>query len=356
MSRRCEVKKAFLVAAVGAASAVALAAQTQAQSRDQIRIVGSSTVYPFTTTVAERFAKAGKFKAPVVESTGTGGGMKLFCAGVGTQHPDLTNASRRMKKSEFEECAKNGVKDIYEIKVGYDGIAIAQAKNGPKFALTLAQIWLALAKDVPEGNKEGGKLVANPNKTWKDVDPSFPAVKIEVLGPPPTSGTRDSFVELAMEGGCNSFASVKALGKTDAKKHKAACQTMREDGAFIEAGENDNVIVQKLVANPNALGVFGFSFLEQNKDKLNGHTVGGVEPTFETISSGKYPIARDLYVYVKKAHIGVVPGIKEFVAEYTSTRAMGKRGYLIGKGLVPLPDAEFKKVNDSGRTMTNLSM
>jgi phosphate transport system substrate-binding protein len=353
MSRRCEVKKTLLFAAVGV---VAIVGQAYAQSRDQIRIVGSSTVYPFTTTVAERFAKAGKFKAPVVESTGTGGGMKLFCAGVGTQHPDLTNASRRMKKSEFEECAKNGVKDIYEIKVGFDGIAIAQAKAGPTFNLTLAQIWLALAKEVPEGNKDGGKLVANPNKTWKDVDPSFPAVKIEVLGPPPTSGTRDSFVELAMEAGCNTSASVKALEKSDAKKHKAACQTMREDGAFVEAGENDNVIVQKLGANVNALGIFGFSFLEQNKDKLIGHTVNGVAPTFESISSGKYPIARDMFVYVKKAHIGVVPGIKEFVAEYTSARAMGKRGYLTGKGLVPLPDAEFKKVNDSAKEMTNLSM
>jgi phosphate transport system substrate-binding protein len=328
------VEKTLLLAAVCAAAFVG---QAYAQSRDQIRIVGSSTVYPFTTT-------------------GTGGGMKLFCAGVGTQHPDLTNASRRMKKSEFEECGKNGVKDIYEIKVGFDGIAIAQAKNGPKFALTLAQIWLALAKEVPEGNKDGGKIVANPNKTWKDIDPSFPAVKIEVLGPPPTSGTRDSFVELAMEGGCNTFGSVKAMEKSDAKKHKAVCQTMREDGAFIEAGENDNVIVQKLVANPNALGIFGFGFLDQNKDKLNGHTVNGAEPTFETISSAKYPIARDMYVYVKKAHIGVVPGIKEFVAEYTAARAMGKRGYLVGKGLVPLPDDEFKKVNESAKTMNNLSM
>jgi phosphate transport system substrate-binding protein len=347
------VKKTLLLAAVCTA---VLAAQAYAQSRDQIRIVGSSTVYPFTTTVAERFAKAGKFKAPVVESTGTGGGMKLFCSGVGTQHPDLTNASRRMKKSEFEECGKNGVKDIFEIKVGFDGIAIAQSKSGPKFSLTLAQVWLALAKEVPEGNKDGGKIIANPNKTWKDIDPSFPAAKIEVLGPPPTSGTRDSFVELAMEGGCNTFASVKAMEKSEAKKHKAVCQTMREDGAFIEAGENDNVIVQKLVANPNALGIFGFSFLEQNKDKLVGHTINGVQPTFETISSAKYPIARDMYVYVKKAHIGVVPGIKEFVDEYTAARSMGKRGYLVGKGLVPLPDAEFKKVNEAAKTMTNLSM
>jgi phosphate transport system substrate-binding protein len=350
------VKKALLIAAVGTVSAIALAGQAYAQSRDQIRIVGSSTVYPFTTLVAERFAKAGKFKAPVVESTGTGGGMKLFCSGVGTQHPDLTNASRRMKKSEFDECAKNGVKDIYEIKVGFDGIAIAQSKKGPTFNLTLGQLWLALAKEVPEGNKDGGKLIPNPNKTWKDIDPSFPAVKIEVLGPPPTSGTRDSFNELALEGGCDSFASLKALAKTDAKKHKAVCQSIREDGAYVEAGENDNVIVQKIDANPNALGVFGYSFLDQNRDKLVGKTVNGVEPTLDTISSAKYPIARDMFVYVKKAHIGVVPGIKEFVAEYTSARAMGKRGYLAGKGLVPLPDGEFKKVNESAKDMTSLSM
>jgi len=350
------VKKALLIAAVSAASAAALAAQAYAQSRDQIRIVGSSTVYPFTTTVAERFAKAGKFKAPVVESTGTGGGMKLFCAGIGTQHPDLTNASRRMKKSEFEECGKNGVKDIYEIKVGFDGIAIAQSKKGPKFDLTLGQLWLALAKEVPEGNKDGGKLIPNPNKTWKDIDPSFPAAKIEVLGPPPTSGTRDSFNELALEGGCNSFPALKALEKTDAKKHKALCQSIREDGAYVEAGENDNVIVQKIDANLNAIGVFGYSFLDQNKDKLIGKTVNGVEPNFDTISSGKYLIARDMYVYVKKAHVGVVPGIQEFVAEYTSARAMGKRGYLIGKGLVPLPEAELKKVNESAKAMDNLSM
>jgi phosphate transport system substrate-binding protein len=347
------VKTSLLLAAVCAAAFVG---QAYAQSRDQIRIVGSSTVYPFTTTVAERFAKAGKFKAPVVESTGTGGGMKLFCAGVGTQHADLTNASRRMKKSEFAECAKNGVKDIFEIKVGFDGIAIAQSKTGPKFDLTLAQLWLALAKEVPEGNKDGGKLIPNPNTTWKDIDASFPAAKIEVLGPPPTSGTRDSFNELALEAGCDSFPSMKALAKTDAKKHKAVCQGIREDGAYVEAGENDNVIVQKLVANPNAVGVFGYSFLDQNKDKLFGKQIGGVEPTFDTISSGKYPIARDMYVYVKKAHIGVVPGIKEFVAEYTSARSMGRRGYLTGKGLVPLPDAEFRKVNDAAKTMSNLSM
>ncbi len=343
--------KAFLLAAVAVVGFVGAA-----QARDQIRIVGSSTVYRFTTLVAERFAKGSKFKAPVVESTGTGGGMKLFCSGVGTQHPDITNASRRIKKGEFDDCVKNGVTSIFEIKIGYDGIAIAQAKTGQQFNLTLAQIFLALAKEVPEGNKDGGKLVANPNKVWKDVDPSLPAVKIEVLGPPPTSGTRDSFVELAMEPGCNSFSSLKTLEKSDARKHKQVCQGIREDGGYVEAGENDNVIVQKLVANPGAVGVFGFSFLDQNKDKLSGKTVNGVAPSFETISSGQYPIARDMYVYVKKAHVGTVPGIKEFVAEYTSPAAMGRRGYLTGKGLVPLPDAEFKKVNEAAKSMADLTI
>jgi phosphate transport system substrate-binding protein len=339
-----------------AAATAALGITGEALARDQIRIAGSSTVYPFSTLVAERFAKTGKFKAPVVESTGTGGGFKLFCAGVGTQHPDISNASRRIKASEVQDCAKNGVKDIAEIKIGFDGIAIAAAKNGPQFNLTLQQLFLAVGKEVPEGNKDGGKLIANPNKTWKDVSANLPDVKIEILGPPPTSGTRDSFNELALEAGCNSFAALKALEKSDAKRHKQVCQGVREDGAYVEAGENDNVIVQKLVANPNALGIFGFGFLDQNRDKLAGKMVNDVAPGFDTISSGKYPIARDMYFYVKKEHIGTVPGIKEYVAEFTSQAAMGRRGYLAGKGLVPLPDAEFKKVNEAGKTLPNLSM
>jgi phosphate transport system substrate-binding protein len=345
------VTKSLLLAAV---ATVALAGQ--AYARDQIRIVGSSTVYPFTTTVAERFSKSGKFKAPVVESLGTGGGMKVFCAGVGVNHPDITNASRRIKKSEFDDCVKNGVVAIGEIKIGFDGIAFAQAKSGPQFNLTLAQVFLALGKEVPEGNKDGGKLIPNPNKTWKNVDASLPDVKIEVLGPPPTSGTRDSFNELALEAGCNAFKSLAALAKSDAKKHKAVCQSIREDGAYIEAGENDNVIVQKIVANPNAIGVFGYSFLDQNRDKLVGKTINGVEPNLDTISSAKYPVARDMFIYIKKAHIGTVPGIKEFVAEYTSAASMGKRGYLAGKGLVPLPDAEFSKVSAAAKELPDLKM
>ncbi len=342
---------------LAAAAVVALAGTAgEAAARDQIKFVGSSTVYPFTTTVAERFARGSKFKAPVVESTGTGGGMKLFCAGVGVSHPDFTNASRRMKKAEFDTCKKNGVTKIVEIKVGFDGIAIAQSKKGPAFNLTLAELYLALAKMVPEGNKSGGKLIPNPNKTWKDVNSKLPAVKIEVLGPPPTSGTRDSFSELAIEAGCDTFASLKALKKTDKKMHKAVCQGLREDGAYVEAGENDNLIVQKLEANPNAVGVFGYSFLDQNLDKLTGKKINGVEPTPETISDGKYPVSRSMFIYVKKAHIAAIPGMKEFLTEYVSSRAMGRDGYLTEKGLIPLPAAELKKVQEAAKNLTELQM
>jgi phosphate transport system substrate-binding protein len=222
--------------------------------------------------------------------------------------------------------------------------------------ITVPQIWLALAKQVPEGNKDGGKLVANPNKTWKDIDPSLPATKIEVLGPPPTSGTRDAFVELVMEVGCDSFASMKAMAKTDKKAHKAACLTIREDGGWVDAGENDNLIVQKLEANKSAFGVFGFSFLDQNADKLQGSVVNGNAPTFDNIASAKYPVSRSMYFYVKKAHVGSIPGIKEYVAEFTSDKAWGPRGYLADKGLIPLPDAERKKVRDEAAAMASLSM
>ncbi len=317
----------------------------QAEARDQIRIVGSSTVFPFTSAVAEQFGKAGQFKTPVVESTGTGGGLKLFCAGVGIDHPDVTGASRKIKDSEIESCAKNGVKEITEVKVGFDGIALANSKAGPKMNVTEAQIWHALAKEVPQN----GKLVPNPSKTWADVDPSLPNVAIEVLGPPPTSGTRDAFVELVMDKGCQQFAEIEAL-EGDAKK--AACQSIREDGAFIEAGENDNLIVQKLEANKDAFGIFGFSFLDQNVDKLQGGAINGVEPTFETISSGEYPVSRSLYVYVKNAHVGVIPGIKEFVAEYMSEKASGEEGYLVDKGLIPLPKKEHMEVMATAIALT----
>jgi phosphate transport system substrate-binding protein len=314
-----------------------------AQARDQIRIVGSSTVYPFTTAVAEQLGKTG-VKTPVVESTGTGGGMKLFCAGLGVEHPDATNASRRMKKSELEMCQKNGVKDVVELSVGFDGISVAQSKEGPAMKLTLAQLFLAIAKQVPGPD---GKLIANPYKNWSDIDPSLPNVKIEVLGPPPTSGTRDALHELLLEHGAAAIPALAALKKTDAKAFDTAWKSLREDGAYVEAGENDNLIVQKLVANKNAFGIFGYSFLEENLSKLRGVALNGVEPTYDNIADGKYPGSRLLYVYVKKQHIGVVPGIDKFVAEYVSPKAMGEDGYLAKKGLVTLPKAEADKIRKS---------
>ncbi len=313
--------------------------------REQIRIVGSSTVFPFSTAVAEQFGKTSKFKTPVVESTGSGGGMKLFCAGVGLQHPDITNSSRRIKSSEFDSCTQNGI-SITEVKIGFDGIVLANAKSAPRFSLTKEQVFRALAAKVPVD----GKLVENPYMKWSDIDPSLPETKIEVLGPPPTSGTRDAFVELAMEGGCKAIEGAAELGL-----EKKACHPIREDGAFVEAGENDNLIVQKLEANPNALGIFGFSFLDQNGDKLQGSLVNGVEPTFENIAAGDYGISRSLYFYVKKEHIGTVPGIKEFVKEFTSDRAYGPEGYLVDKGLIPLPDNTRRSMSDQARTMALLS-
>lgn len=311
-----------------------------AQARDQIRIVGSSTVFPFTTRVAEEFGRTTNFKTPVVESTGTGGGFKLFCEGAGVDTPDIANASRGVKKSEVETCAKNGVTEITEIKIGFDGIVLANSLASPQLNINLQQLFLALAKDVPDGK---GGLVANPNKMWSDVDKSLPAKKIEVLGPPPTSGTRDAFAELAMEGGCNRVPELAALKKTDEAKHKAVCQGIREDGAFIEAGENDVLIVRKLEANKDAFGIFGYSFLDQNRDKIQSSLIDGIDDDYDNISSGKYPISRSLFIYVKKAHIGVVPGIKEFLSEYTSDKAWGPEGYLADKGLIALPDAERAK-------------
>ena len=314
-------------------------------SRDQINVVGSSTVYPFSTVVAENFGNKTGIKVPKIESTGSGGGMKLFCKGLGTGHPDITNASRRIKKNEFNQCKENGI-DVVEIKVGYDGIVIANSKKAKLLNLTKRQIFLALAKQVPEGNKEGGSLVDNPNKKWSDNDPNLPNKKIEVLGPPPTSGTRDAFNELAIEGGCKTFPKLKAIKKQDKKKYKAICRAVREDGAFIEAGENDNLIVQKLVENENAFGVFGFSFLIENEDKIQGSTVDGIAPTMETIADKSYGVSRPLYFYVKLAHVDVIPGIREFLAEYTSEDSWGPGGYLEERGMIPMPENErefFKK-------------
>jgi phosphate transport system substrate-binding protein len=339
---------------VAALALVAIAPLAQAQTaRDYISIVGSSTVFPFTSTVAEQFGRGSKFKTPKVESTGTGGGMKLFCAGVGVQHPDLTNASRRMKASELADCRKNGVNDVVEIKIGFDGIVLANAKKSPVYKFTRKDIYLALAKQVPDPAAPT-KLINNPYKTWKQINPTLPAVRIEVLGPPPTSGTRDSFVEQVLEPGCNSFAWLKSLKDVDEKRHKKVCTTIREDGAFIEAGENDNLIVQKLAANPSAIGVFGYSFLEENLNALHGSLMEGVAPDFDTIASGKYPVSRAMFVYAKKAHVGVIPGIKEFIVEYTSEKAFGEDGYLVDKGLVATPKAEREKVRRDTTALVTL--
>jgi len=342
--------------AVIAAGSVFLAGNALAQtSRDYISIVGSSTVYPFATVVAENFGRTSDFKTPKVESTGSGGGLKLFCNGVGVETPDITNASRRIKASEVELCAGNGIAEIIEVKVGYDGIVLANSSNADQVSLTLKDIFLALAREVPDPNGSE-TLVPNPYQKWSDVNPDLPDAKIEVLGPPPTSGTRDAFVELAMEGGCKQFAWIKAIKKQDKKLYKSICRSVREDGLFIEAGENDNLIVQKLQVNPTALGIFGFSFLDQNSDVVQGSVINGVEPTFEGIAAGDYPVSRPLYFYVKKAHVGKIPGIKEYLAEFTSERAMGEDGYLSDKGLIPLPEDEYEEVLDAVTNLKNLSL
>lgn len=324
-----------------AVTALLTGSLVQAQGRSTVSIVGSSTVYPFATTVAERFGRQGN-PTPKIESTGSGGGLKLFCQGVGTQHPDITNASRRMKVSEFKLCRDNGVKDITEVKIGYDGIAIANSVKGEQLDLSLRDLYLALAKEVPDPSG-AQKLVPNPYTTWQQVNPDLPDMKIEVMGPPPTSGTRDSFNELAIEGGCKTFDWLAAMKKSDKSGYKSKCRTLREDGAYIEAGENDNLIVQKLESSPKALGVFGFSFLDQNRNVVQAATIDGVEPDMDTIGSGEYPIARSMFFYVKKAHVGVVPGIEGYVREFTSARAWGDEGYLVDKGLIPMPADERRK-------------
>ena len=332
------------------ALSILLCSAGPALARDQIRVVGSSTVFPFSTSVAERFGKTTAFQTPVVESTGSGGGLKLFCSGVGEATPDIANSSRQIKLSEVTLCEGNGVAEIVEIMIGYDGIVLANKRGAPRYDLSTKQIFDALAREVPVA----GKLVANPNRTWKDVDPSLPDVKIEVLGPPPTSGTRDAFVELAMEKGAKQYPMLKKMRSEDKKAFKAVAHAIREDGGYVEAGENDNLIVRKLEANPNALGIFGFSYLDQNEDRIQGSRIDGVLPEFEEIAAGRYAIARPLYFYVKSAHVSQVPGLPEYIAEFTSERAAGPDGYLIDKGLIPLPDAERKKVRTSGANLVPL--
>jgi len=344
---------------VAMAAAIGFAMASGAQARDQIEIVGSSTVFPFATAVAEQFGRTSKFKTPVIESTGSGGGMKLFCAGIGLEHPDITNASRRIKGKEFKKCQANGI-DLTEVVIGFDGIVLANAKGAPQLELTRKQIYLATAKVVPDPNKKCQsnwcEPVKNPYMKWSDIDASLPDAKIEILGPPPTSGTRDAFQELAMSKGANKFPHMKKLKKADKKMWKKLTRTVREDGAWIDAGENDNLMVSKLAANPKAVGVFGYSFLDQNSDKIKGAIVEGIQPTFENIAGGKYKISRSLYFYIKHAHVGTVPGILEYVAEFTSEKAFGESGYLIDKGLIPLPSADRQKYRKDGQGLTKLAM
>lgn len=308
-----------------------LAQSAQAQtSRNYISIVGSSTLYPFATLVAEHFGKTSDFRTPKIEATGTGGGFKLFCAGIGAAYPDISNASRPIKDSEREDCKANGIHDISEIKIGYDGIVLAQQKNRPTLNLTNAQIFLALAKQIPDPQNPKN-LIDNPYQRWSDIDPSLPTSAIKVLGPPPSSGTRDAFVELTMDKGCQSFTS---LNTYDSNTHKAICQGIREDGAFVEVGENDNLIVNKLAENPDLIGILGYAFLEENSDKIQAAHINHTPPSIENIKNGSYPLARPLYFYVKNIHIGVISGLKEYVNAFLSPNALGEYGYLSAAGLI----------------------
>ncbi len=348
---------------------VLAATGAQAASRDYISVVGSSTVYPFATVVAERFGKSTGFKTPKIESTGTGGGMKIFCQGVGVVTPDVSNASRRIKQSELDLCKENGVDEVIEVLIGFDGIVMANSREATSFSLTLEEIFLALAAEVP-GPTEG-ELIDNPYKTWDQINLSLPTTRIEVLGPPPTSGTRDAFVELAMEGGCNQIGWImqmtvdaKQAGKDGDKatetelknRHKNLCRTVREDGAFIEVGENDNLIVQKLRANPDAVGIFGYSFLDQNSEKVRAIAIDEVSPEFDSISDGSYPVSRPLYFYVKKAHVGSIPGLKEFLAQFISEKASGEYGYLTDKGLIPLNDEKRAQIVDDVANLNPMTL
>jgi phosphate transport system substrate-binding protein len=348
------VNKICIVASTLAVAALCTAGP--ALARDQLKIVGSSTVYPYTQAVAEEFGKKTGKKSPVVESTGTGGGMKIFCQGVGEANPDITGASRAMKKSEWELCTKNGVTDITEIQIGYDGLSIAQSKSGKPMDLTKEQLFLALASEVPDGDK----LVPNPYKKWSDVDKSLPDVAITVYGPPPTSGTRDAFVELAMHEGCKALEYFKKKkGELDKDGFEALvkekCTPMRQDGPFIEAGENDNLIVQRIEADPNAVGIFGYSFLYENQDKLQGVKIAGIEPNFDTIADHSYGLSRPLFIYVKNAHRKVIPGMDEFLLEYTSNDAMGNGGYLHERGLVVLSEDMLKEMQERAKNSEKMA-
>lgn len=321
-------------------------------ARAGIWAAGSSTVFPFATRVAENFARTSGGAAPRVESLGTGGGIQAFCQGVGPSTPDIANASRQMKASEFDLCQQNGVTDIVEIKIGFDGIVIATARSGNSFNFELNDLYEGLAKEVPGAN---GQFVANPNTTWNQVNGALPNQRIQVYGPPPTSGTRDAFLELGMTPGAKLVPAAAALEAADADRFEALAHTLREDGVWIDSGENDNAIVQTLTRTPGSLGVFGFSFLEQNLDTVKAETIDGVAPTADTIADGSYPLARSLYIYVKKQHIGVIPGLQQFVQEFMSDGSAGRGGYLQDRGLVPLPADQLTAERAKVQAMTAMT-
>lgn len=330
-------RRLFVAGAALAALIVAACGQ-QGQQRNGIWAAGSSTVFPFATRVAENFGRNFPDGAPPrVEALGTGGGIQAFCQGLGPTTPDIANASRRLKASEFDQCAENGVTDIIEIKIGYDGLAVATARSGADFVLEGSDLYLALAKEVPGPD---GQLIPNPNRTWAQVRAGLPDVRIQVYGPPPTSGTRDSWNELAMLTSAEALPALAALAESDPDRFESVAQTLREDGGWVDSGENDNAIVQTLTRTPGSVGVFGYSFLEENFGQVKPATVNGVTPTLDTIASGQYPISRSMFIYVKKAHIGVTPGLQDFLIEFTSEAATGRGGYLQDRGMVPLPRDE----------------
>jgi phosphate transport system substrate-binding protein len=318
------------------AASVVFAAATAAQARDQIRIVGSSTIFPLTTKVAEHFAKTTGEAAPVVESTGSGGGFKLFCGGVGEQYPDIVDASRPITGSETAICAANSVRDISELKIGYDGIVLLGSRNAPEMQLTARQLYLALARTIPVN----GASVPNPNETWSDIDPSLPDIAIRVYGPPPTSGTRDLMGQLLLDRGCATFSDIASLEASDPDSFRLLCRTLREDGAYIDAGENDRLVISKLEKDPTSYGVMGFNNLERNRERLQGIAINGVEPDYETILDGSYPASRALYLYIKDDHQQLVRNLGDFITTYVSDAMIGEEGLLADNGLVPLTDEE----------------
>ena len=344
------IKKSSLALLASAALTVSLSA------RDQIKIVGSSTVYPFSSSVAEELGATTKFPTPVVESTGSGGGMKLFCAGNDLNTPDITNASRRMKAKEFKMCQENGVTDITESVIGYDGIAFAQSKSNAAFDISKENLALAVAKEVP--SKDGKTLIANPYKKWSDIDASLPNREIIVYGPPKSSGTRDAFEELVMQKTFKKMSAYTALYKADKKANKKykKYSIVRTDGAYVESGENDNLIVQKLEKNKNAFGVFGFSFLEENDDKVQGATINGVHPTPENISSSKYPVSRSLFFYIKNSHSKDVPALSSYVDLFMSEKMIGEDSILGEIGLISLPNDTRTAIRTSVSKRTKLTL